>query len=251
MLDANPSAPYGEGMSVLEPNAELADVFVLLADSLGPDNDLVDTLDVLVQAATSFTSAVDAGILLQSAEGTLHIVASTSERASDIEEAQIGALEGPCLVCVQSGELVEVPDISRSQDRWPNFAATSESRGLRAAHAVPMRLRTRVLGGMNLFSDQLGLFDDRDAALSLALAQLATISIIQSRTIESRTTVSAELQRALESRVIIEQAKGVVAYQRGIGMDGAFALLRNHARSNNLGIRAFAERVVNRKVNLA
>lgn len=237
-------------MGGLPHNTELADVFVMLADSLRSDFGVVDTMDLLVQASTTFTGAVEAGILLRDARGKLHVVASSSERASEVEEAQLGADEGPCLDSIETGEPVEVPDIATRAEEWPRFAAMAESRGLRAAHTIPLRLRTEVLGGLNLFSSQVGLMDERDAALALALAQIATISIIQRQTIDNSGAVSEQLQRALDSRIIIEQAKGVVAQQRGIGVDGAFALLRNHARSNNLGLHVIADRVVNRRLTI-
>jgi GAF domain-containing protein len=236
-------------MTVLGPDSKLADIFVMLADSLRDNYDVVDTMDLLVQAATSFTSAVEAGILLRDSEGN-HVVASTSERASDVEEAQLGADEGPCLASIESGEPVEVPDIAAASDKWPRFASVAEARGLRSAHAIPLRLRANVLGGLNLFSDRAGSFSDHDAALAMALAQVATISIVQSRTITNQGILTTQLQQALDSRVIIEQAKGVLAHQHGVGMDRAFALLRNHARSNNLGLRAIADQVVNNRLTI-
>jgi GAF domain-containing protein len=232
-------------MTTLKPGSNLADVFVMLADSLRDDYDVIDTMDLLVQAATHFTSAVEAGILLRDAEGNLHVVASTSERASDVEEAQLGADEGPCLASIQSGEPVEVPDIVAESTKWPRFTFAAKARGLQSAHAIPLRLRTQVLGGLNLFSDRPGLFSDRDAAIALALAQVATISILQNQTITNQGVVAAQLQHALDSRVIIEQAKGVLAHQHGVAMDRAFALLRSHARNNNIGLRAVADQVVN------
>ncbi|MDJ0350255.1 GAF and ANTAR domain-containing protein [Cryobacterium sp. PH29-G1] len=233
-----------------ERDIELADVFVLLADSLRATHDVVDTMDILVQASTRFTSATDAGILLADPAGVLHVVASSNERTSEVEEAQLGYGQGPCLECFTTGLPVEVPDLATEATRWPQFVRLAEARGFQAAHASPLRLRDQVFGAMNLFNEQPGPLGDRDLALAAALTQVATISLVQQQTIHHQATVNDQLQRALDSRVLIEQAKGALAQRHGISVDAAFALLRSHARKNSSRLRDTAEAIVNRRLSI-
>lgn len=144
----------------------LGDVFVTLSDSLREGYDVVDTMDALVEAATSFTSPTEAGIVLGDRNGGLHVVASTSERTTQIEEEQLGIDEGSCWVAFRSGEVCEVADIAASTGRWPRFAKAARQRGFRAVHAVPLRLRDQVLGSLNLFSEDAVSLSDADVARS-------------------------------------------------------------------------------------
>jgi GAF domain-containing protein len=238
-------------MSPFTADATLADVFVLLADTLRPGYDIVDTLDLLVKASTAFTSAAEAGILIVDASGALRVGASSTERTSDVEEAQMGVDGGPCSEAVRTGNEVAVENIADTEHEWPEFVATARARGFHAAHAFPMQLRAQSLGGLNLFSTHTGALSDRDAALARGFAQIATIGIIQHQTIGERQTVASHLQRALESRIVIEQAKGVIAAQHDITMDRAFTLLRRHARRTSTGLRTIADQVVSRRLSIA
>jgi hypothetical protein len=237
-------------MTVEQQDVALSAMFVSLADSLKPGHDIIDTLHLLVEAATTFTSAVEAGVLLVGSDGRLYVAASSAERASDVEEAQLGVDGGPCVDAIRSGTPVEVPDIRSEAWKWPAFAMTAETRGFAAVHAVPMRLRTLTLGGVNLFSPNTGTLPDHDFAIASALAQVATISIVQHRSISGQGDVNAQLQRALDSRVVIEQAKGVVSQQRGVPIDEAFVLLRSHSRRNQTGLQEVAAQIVERRLVL-
>jgi GAF domain-containing protein len=225
-------------------DVELADAFVLLADSLRAGHDVIDTMDILVQASVHFTSATQAGILLTDSAGVLHVVASSNERTSDVEEAQLGFDEGPCIDCIQSGEPVEVSDLSAETDRWPQFVKLARSQGFGAVHASPLHLRGQTFGAMNLFSVGPDSFTDRDAALAMALTQVATISLVQQQTIQNQGTVNDQLQQALESRILIEQAKGVLAQRHGVPIDAAFSLLRTYARTSSSKLHDIADLVV-------
>jgi GAF domain-containing protein len=229
---------------------ELSAVFARLADSLDPRYDVIDTMDLLVEAAVRFTSAVEAGIVLADEAGMLHVVASTSERTSDVEEAQLGTDEGPCLESYRSGHTVETPNLTAARERWPVFVRVAEERGFRAGYAVPMTLRGQHLGAVNLFFDRPDALTDSDAAVAQALAQFATIGIVQRRTLQEHADRAAQLQHALDSRVLIEQAKGALAYQRSVSIDEAFKLLRQHARSTGSRIRDVAEQVVSRRLSI-
>ena len=224
-------------MPAVEP--DLNSVFRALADNLQA-SDIIDVLDRLVEASTDFTTASEGGIVLADGDGVLHVMASTSERTADVEEAQLGTSEGPCLDCVRTGEPVEIPDLAAKISEWPKFSRIAEDRGFRAVHATPMRLRNQTLGSLCLFSTQAGPLSDRDAALVQTLADAATLSLVQQQAITDSRTLSDQLQHALESRIIIEQAKGAVAQRLGISIDDAFKLLRRQARTSQQRLRDVA-----------
>ena len=225
---------------------ELAQAFVALADSLRQDFGIIDTMDILVAASTDFTSATAAGVVLAGASDDLHVVASTSERTTDVEEAQLGASAGPCYDCFHTGELVEVPTIAAEAERWPDFCRVALESGFTAAHAIPLRANKIVLGSINLFSVEPGGLGTRDTGVVRALADVAAISIIQRDAVVRHIDTAAQLQRALDSRVLIEQAKGVLAQKHGIAVDEAFRRLRTHARNTGTRLHDTAREVVER-----
>lgn len=229
---------------------ELPAVFARLADALDPSYDVIDTMDLLVEAATRYTSAVEAGIVLADPEGVLHVVGSTSERASDVEEAELGIAQGPCLDSFRTGQIIETPDMSASRDRWPEFVPVAEKRGFLAGYAVPLTLRGHHVGALNLFYDRVDAVSDRDAAVAQALAAFATIGIVQSRALRDQADRAAQLQHALDSRVVIEQAKGALSVQRNVSIDEAFGILRRHARAVGARLHDIAEQVVTRRLSL-
>lgn len=228
----------------------LGEVFVALADSLKTGHDVVDTMDYLVEVSTEFTTAIEAGIVLADAQGQLHVIASTSERTSDVEEEQLGTREGPCWEAFRTGSLVEIRVITDTAERWPRFASAAKTRGFQAAHAVPLRLRSQNLGSLNLFSEQPGPLSDVDAALVQALADVATIGIIQQQRIQEGLDLSAQLQTALESRVVIEQAKGVISQRNGVPIDSAFHMLRGYARRTGSRLHDVAAQVTSNQLIL-
>ncbi|MCY7395813.1 MAG: GAF and ANTAR domain-containing protein [Nocardioides sp.] len=152
--------------------------------------------------------------------------------------------QGPCLDCYQTKEPVIVPDLSEAADRWPEFVAQAAGAGVRSVHAFPMRLRNRVIGALNVFGQAPLPLDADDVKVIQALADVATIAIIQERAITAAETLTQQLQGALNSRVVIEQAKGVVAQSNGLGVDEAFTLLRTHARGRSLRLTDVAHDVI-------
>lgn len=229
---------------------DLPSVFVLLADSLHPEFDVIDTMDVLVDASTRFTSAVGAGILLADGNEVLHVVASTSKRTSDVEEVQLRAGEGPGVETARTGVPLHISDLTVFRQRWPRFTEVAADRGFRALHTFPLSVRNTSIGALNLFSDRVGTLKDTEAALVRAFAQIATIAVLQQQSLQQHTALSTHLQRALESRVLIEQAKGMLAHQHRITIDQAFRMLRTHARSNNTRLHDVAEEVVSLRLTL-
>jgi hypothetical protein len=232
------------------PGEELSTVFARLADALDPRHDVIDTMDLLVQAAVRHTAAVEAGIVLADMEGTLHVVGSTSERTSDVEEMELGIEQGPCLDSYRMGVVVDTPDMNAARQRWPEFVQIAEERGFRAGYAVPLTLRGQHLGAVNLFFDRAHALTDQDAAVAQALTQFATIGIIQRRALADHADRASQLQHALDSRVVIEQAKGALAFQRNVPIDEAFTLLRGHARSTGTRLHDVAEQIVNQRIDI-
>jgi GAF domain-containing protein len=228
----------------------LADAFVGLADTLVDDYDVIDVLDRLVGHSVSLLAADAAGILLVDLQGRLRVVASSSEESDWTELMQIQADEGPCVECVRTGRPVTITDLDAAEARWPRFAAAlrkcsspGEAR-YRSVHALPLRLRGEAIGGMNLFHTRPGPLPEADLRLGQALADIATIGILQERTIRQGEVLTEQLQHALNTRVGIEQAKGVLAQLGSVPMDVAFEHLRRYARRNNTLLGDVARRVV-------
>ncbi|MCJ1714763.1 GAF and ANTAR domain-containing protein [Curtobacterium sp. VKM Ac-2922] len=210
----------------------LVDTFVTLTDSLIADYDVVDVLQTLVDRAVELFDAAAGAIHLLDEQGRLEVVASTSERGEFIGLLQLDAGEGPCIAAVTTGELVTSEDVEGLRRRWPRFAAASQERGFPGVHAIPLRLRDEVIGSLNLFRETEGALNGADARAAQALADVATISVVQQRTIATAQTTADQLRRALESRVVVEQAKGYLARALGVEMEAARELLRRYARAN-------------------
>ncbi|POH66045.1 MULTISPECIES: GAF and ANTAR domain-containing protein [Cryobacterium] len=197
----------------------------------------------MVRGCTTFTAAIAAGILLADSSEVLHVAASSSERAADVEEEQLGAHEGPCLDAYRSGTTIEVPNIADARGTWPAFSAIAEVRGYRAVPSVPIRFGSQRLGALNLFLAEPGGLSGRDADLAEAMALYAANSVEQHRKLRRHATVRDQMQVMLEDRVLIEQAKGVLAQRYGVPMDQAFGLLRAEARKMHTSLRDTAAKI--------
>jgi transcriptional regulator with GAF, ATPase, and Fis domain len=228
----------------------LVDTFVSLTDTLVDDYDVVDLLQNLVDSAVDLFDAAAAGILLVNQTQELEVMASTSERSSFVGLLQLNAGEGPCVECFATGRPVSVSNTAEMEERWPRFAAMSKESGFASVHAIPLRLRDTTLGSLNLFRETEGPLNQEDALAAQALTDVATISILQQRTLEHASVTQQQLQRALDSRVVIEQAKGFVAHTHQIEMYAAFTLLRQYARSHQMPLAEVASAVVQRRLVL-
>jgi GAF domain-containing protein len=240
----------GDAMNEGERESRLNNAFVALADTLVADFDIVGLLDRLVRECAGLLDVDAGGLLLADASGSLHLVASTSERADVVELMQLNAGEGPCLECYALGQPVNVADIDANGSRWPQFRSAALDQGYRAVFTTPMKLRDTVIGAMNLFRATTGELNDRDVAAARALTAVATIGILQERMIRESGIVAEQLQRALDSRILIEQAKGVLAQAGSLDFDQAFIALRDYARSHQLSLRTVAEGVTARRLNV-
>jgi GAF domain-containing protein len=228
----------------------LASIFVTLADTLVDDYDVVELLDRLVHTCVDLLGVTAAGLLLDDQQGRLAVVASSSEETRLLEVFQLQSNEGPCLDCFTSGQPVTSPDLSVDADRWPLFVPAAIAAGFASVAAVPLRLRAETIGGLNLFHAEIGVVPAEDVQLAQALADVATIGILQRRSTHRGTLLAEQLQHALNSRVVVEQAKGVLTERHGFSMDTAFQALRQHARNGNLKLTDVALAVARGELDL-
>jgi transcriptional regulator with GAF, ATPase, and Fis domain len=219
----------------------LSRTFVELADTLVNDFDVVDFLSTLALRCAELLDAAEAGIMLASPEGGMKVVASSSQRARLLELFEIQNQEGPCLESFRSGKPSISNDLETEFDRWPMFAPEATRAGYRSVHALALRCQDQVIGALNLFGTTPGAFSANDLVSAQAMADVATIGILQQRAISEARILAEQLQSALNSRVVIEQAKGVLAERAQVNLDDAFNMLRSHARNNNRRLRDVAE----------
>ncbi|MCZ2858017.1 GAF and ANTAR domain-containing protein [Blastococcus sp. VKM Ac-2987] len=222
--------------------------FVRLASSLVSGYDVVDLLSELTADCAHLLDIASAGLLLADERGVLHVVAASSERTRQLELFQVQRADGPCRDCYLDGAPVSAPDLRTEADRWPQFAPAALRAGFASVHAVPMRLHDQVLGALGLFGTSSGSLDPEDLSLGQALADVASVALVQDKEKSDQRSVNEQLQTALQSRIVLEQAKGVLAQQGALQMDEAFAVLRRYARDHNLRLTAVAEAVVDRRL---
>ena len=223
----------------------LAQTFVELADTLVDEFDLVEFLHILVDRCVELLDVSAAGLMLADFRGRLQVVASSSENIRLLELFQLQNDDGPCLECYRTGQPVNHPNLASADDRWPRFAPAATEAGFRTVHALPMRLRAEILGAFNLFHSDAHQLDSSVTQIGQAMADVATIGLIHERSLRDHETLIDQLQTALNSRIIVEQAKGVLAERRGIKPSDAFTLLRDYARNHGQRLTELATAVVN------
>jgi GAF domain-containing protein len=237
-------------MTAAHRSALLSERFVALADSLVADYDVVELLEGLVRSCVDLLDVDQGGLLLIDQRGHLQVVAASSEATRLVELLQLQSEEGPCLECVATGAPVTVPDLATEQERWPTFAPTAMSVGFSTVHAVPLRLRHETIGGLNLFTTGTRRrIDEDDLRIAQALADVATIAILQQRSISRTSLLAEQLQTALNSRIVVEQAKGVLAERGNLDMQGAFDRLRGYARGHQEKLSDVAAGVVRERLS--
>ncbi|CAN5451464.1 GAF and ANTAR domain-containing protein [soil metagenome] len=224
--------------------AVLTQTFVELADTLVADFDVVDLLTLLTSRCVEVIGVDAAGIMLATPDGALRVVASSSEAMRLLEVFELQSQEGPCFDCFRSGETIEHPDLELVSDRWPNFTPVALNAGFHAVYAVPMRLRGAIIGALNLFHTDAGEMRPEDASVAQALADVATIAILHHNATLEAQVVNQQLNFALNSRIAIEQAKGIIAEREKVSMESAFAALRSYARNNNERLADVARDVI-------
>lgn len=221
----------------------LVQAFVTMADTLVDDYDVAEVLHRLVSYCVELMDATAAGLMLSDQHGALHALAASTERARLLELFQLQTNEGPCLDCFRSSEAVLAPDLSQRSRQWPQFAPKAMEAGFRSVHAIPMRLRQDTIGALNLFHSTPGSLSTHDVQLAQAMADIATIGILHERAIHRSEVVTEQLQTALNNRIVIEQAKGVLAQAGGVEMHEAFTVLRDYSRSNSVRLSDIAHQL--------
>jgi GAF domain-containing protein len=222
----------------------LTQTFVDLADTLVDEFDVIELLHVLTGRCVDLLGVDAAGVMLADADGKLRVAAASSERARLVELFELQNDEGPCLDAYRTGRQVSWVDLADEPAPWPLFAPHSRAEGFSSVHAVPMRLRRQIIGALNLFGQPPIQLPAEDVRVAQAFADIATIAILQERLVKEREVLAAQLQTALDSRVVIELAKGVLAERLGFDMDTAFSTLRDAARRANRRLSDVARDVV-------
>ena len=222
----------------------LVATFVELTDVLVDEFDVVDLLTRLTDRCVEVLDVTAAGLLLVDPSGELRVVASSSEAMHTLELFELQSSEGPCFECFQTGEPIANAQLTTTDQPWATFGPRAIASGFLSVTALPMRLRGRTIGALNLFRSDADELSERDLVAAQAFADVATIGILQHRAVEEAQTVNDQLTAALNSRVVIEQAKGMVAERTGLDMADAFNRLRGHARDHNVRLSDLAAQVV-------
>ncbi|MBH0108729.1 GAF and ANTAR domain-containing protein [Salinibacterium sp. NG22] len=229
--------------------AQISAAFVTVAETLTVDHDLVDVLHTFVERCAEIVRMDAGGLVLVNDAGELQLMTSTNEAAVMLESMQLEAAEGPCLDCFHTGNAVAIDNISASEAST-EFRAAAVAQGFNSLLSIPMKVQGAVIGTMNLFRATTEAVSSRDAAVAQALADVATIGITHERALQHAHLVEEQLHNALNSRIAIEQAKGVIANGLSLSMDDAFALLRKYSRDCNRTIRTTSEMVSRREITV-
>jgi transcriptional regulator with GAF, ATPase, and Fis domain len=230
-------------MPIVSPE-RLAEVFVEVADTLVDQFDLIEFLQMVASHTSDLVDARAAGLLLADVDGRLQLMAASNERAQMLELFQVQAHEGPCQDCYRQGRPVINADLAAAADKWPEFAPRAVAAGFRSVHAFPMRLRQQVIGALNLFGTETGEMSTQDVRIVQALADVATIGLLQERALRHSEGLTEQLQAALDSRTVIEQAKGALAQIHGGTPDQAFDRLRRYSRRHRAHLSQVARAVL-------
>lgn len=230
---------------------DIVAAFVSMAGSLAQGHDVNELLTQLAADCARLLDVSAAGLLIADQRGALHVVAASSESVADLEAFQAQRAQDPCHTCYLDGQPVNVPDLAAAAQRWPDFAAVAAKAGILSVHAVPMRVRDAVVGALNLFGTTPGALNEADLRLAQGLADVATVALVQDRAAADKNLVTEQLQNALDSRIVLEQAKGVLSYTGDLNMEEAYAALRKYARNHNVQLTDLARALVDRAVPAA
>jgi hypothetical protein len=227
----------------IDRQALTATTFVEIVDTLVDDFDVIDVLTHLTSRSVELLQAAAAGILLADAAGQLRVIGASTEQVGLLELFQIQNDEGPCLDSYRTGTVVFNANLD-ADSAWPRFAKESVRCGYPSVCAVPLRLKSLTLGCLNLFMSEPIALTGAEMLLSQALADVASIAIVQDQATREAAIREGHLQHALTSRISIEQAKGMISERIGVDMDEAFNRLRSFARTNNRLLTEVAQSIV-------
>jgi GAF domain-containing protein len=227
----------------------IVETFVELADTMVDHFDVVEFLHRLVERSMELMDCAEVGLLLANATGTLQVMASSSERSEALELLQSQNEEGPCFECYRTRRPVFSEDLAADTARWPTFAPAAVRAGINSVHAIPMRVHSQTIGALNLFRAGTGPLDARNVPLGQGMADIAAVALIQERAMRESRGVVQQLQGALNSRVLIEQAKGVLAERGHVSVDSAFTNIRHYARHHNSRLSDVARDVIDGRLD--
>ena len=237
------AAAAGGGTSATR-EQQISDAFVDLAGALASGEDVIELLQRLTGRCAELLDVASAGLLLADRRQELHVMAASSTETRHLEILQVQRAEGPCQDCYRTAEQVLVADLAEHSQRWPQFVPAALQAGFTSVHAVPLRLGSRTLGALGLFGGETGRLNERDLSLAQALADVASIALTQNQERDDHATLTAQLQTALDSRVVLEQAKGILAQRGDLTMKQAFEVLRGFARDRGVTLSEVAQAVV-------
>jgi GAF domain-containing protein len=222
----------------------LVETLVTLADTLVDQYDIIDFLQTLAERCVDLVDVSAAGIMLADPQRELRHAACSNEQMRLVELFELQVEEGPCFDAYRTQTPVVCNSLEEAAQRWPEFTRNADESGFAAFSAVPMRLRDTVVGALNLFSTDARALGEDDIKVVQAMADIATIGILQERSIRDAHAFSTQLELALESRVVIEQAKGIVAERNHITVDDAFDQIRRFARAHNRLLSETARQII-------
>ncbi len=228
----------------------LSETFVELTDTMVAGFDVLEFLHLLTNRSARLLDVSAVGLLLADSRGELRVIAASDETSRLLELFQLQNDQGPCLDCFRTGKPVTAVDLAADR-RWPRFATMATEVGYASVHALPMRLREQVIGALNLFRTATGPLAAAELRVGQALADVATIGLLHERSLRRSSVRNEQLQNALDSRVVIEQAKGKLAERYGLDLDEAFNVLRDHARSANRRLSDLSQAIVDDRETIA
>ena len=229
--------------------ADVVRTLVEMADNLVEDYDVIDLLTGLTDRCVDLLAVSAAGVMLASPAGKLGLVASSSEAMRLLELFELQHQDGPCLDAFRTGERVSHHRLDAPPRRWQAFSAAALEAGFRSAFALPLRLRNKTLGALNLLSVNPVPMDEADVIVAQGFADLATLSIVQHRASAEAQRVNEQLSEALNSRIVIEQAKGVLSERASVNLAEAFSRLRGYARNTNRRLTDVAQAAIDGRLD--
>lgn len=235
---------------VEKPRRDIAGALVDFARVMGETPGTEAILQALGDHCAELLGVDGAGVLFLEEGGRLTVGTANTDLGRLVEEAEVELAEGPCSESAETGAQVFVADLEQARDRYPAFADRVLPAGVRAVHALPMFHRSGWVGALDLVSRTPGELDPSDLNTAQLLVEVAVAYLANSRAFEEQSRTAQQLQHALDSRVVIEQAKGRIAERHGIGIDEAFERLRDHSRHNRMKLRQVATDVINGDLDL-
>ncbi len=227
-----------------EREVPVAQALVEMASTFVSDFDVVELSTSLASSCVELTGISAAAVMVATEEGELRVLGSSSEETRVLELFELQAEEGPGLDAFRSAEPVDPVVLHAGGGPWPRFSAAALSQGYQSVSAFPLRFREMTIGALSLFSAGRAALSEHDAVVAGALADCAAIGIVAHRSVDEQQRTIDQLSNALRSRIVIEQAKGIIAERAGVDLPEAFDRLRGYARDHGLRLTDVAHAAV-------